>query len=538
MKIKLNLIFVCIISSLSCRSNKEDTLDSILNKYQISNNRIYEPFKKLLKLYRENKNVNCFDPKTRENLWTFATQIKNNSLLKELIKKKDNSLINKANKAGKYPLQLAIDSNNVNAIEMLLDAGSSINIPFKKQENNLLAKFNPGYNIIKEEMKKGNCAFKYSINKCSSYETIRLILEKTNIDINSKVSHIPLIHLFFRLAVFCKSGKRLINYLLNKPNINLNLKLDRGKNILMEAAQLGDLEILKKVWKKIDWKKAKFDINTKSNDGVTALHYTTLNKNISKDVIDFLLSHKAEINLGMNQKNYFKFLDKITPSKFKVDVSKIKKPLYKFFTTSQEYIEEIKKELLEIRKKISPQIYTPVHNAMITLNKNALMIFINKRLTEKVGLGNSTLSHMIDRYIQLKQNLIELGPNKNLLHQQTVSLDIMEAIIVNKNYKITDYEIQQINDSLQRKGNIISYWRIMVDKLKNIVRFKSTILIKTLKKELEKSNKDDQRFALCLIKIFLNHSDLNNKKNTGLLEIAEKKNLNDIKKFLKEKGGL
>jgi len=181
-----------------------------------------------------------------------------NVLLRALPSTKVLELLNQKNKDGKYPLDLAIEENDLEMVRQLIKAGAKVNYII------------PGEN--------GYTPLHLAIAN-SNLELVKILVEEGKADVNAKVNSGNISPAFFLALKYGK--KEIIEYLMSR-SIDLNLTDKRGSNALQYAAYYAtDTEIIQKIINS-----GKIDINYKDKIGISAFGtaYFNLQSYLNEDM--------------------------------------------------------------------------------------------------------------------------------------------------------------------------------------------------------------------------------------------------------------
>lgn len=126
--------------------------------------------------------------------------------------------------------------------------------------------------------------------KENNYEKVKEIIKQKDIDINNNIHDLPIL-IFFTVA----GEEDIVKLLVEREDININIKCKYGATALMYAAKFGKIEIVKLLLNH-----PKININIQDNDvGNTALMHASVNNYIK--IVELLLE-REDININ-NQDN-------------------------------------------------------------------------------------------------------------------------------------------------------------------------------------------------------------------------------------------
>jgi ankyrin repeat protein len=256
----------------------------------------------------------------------FACYKNNIEIVKLLLELKAD--VNVSDKNGNTPLLEACAKNNIEIVKLLLELKADVNVSDKKGFTPLIfACYKNNTDIIKLLLKLKvdvNVSNKDGITPLriacimNNIEIVKLLLElKADVNVSDRYGYTPLLLAckknnieIFKLLIAHKADINLLNkittddvhsnniqmiwnFLISYPEIfilyidNQKLFIDNfdreGKNLLMNAIQIGNIDIIQKILDK------DININAVDSNGDTALHYA-LRKN-DEIIITLLCSH-------------------------------------------------------------------------------------------------------------------------------------------------------------------------------------------------------------------------------------------------------
>lgn len=418
------------------------------------------------------------------------------------------------NEEGENILTFAAKFNKINVLEMLLEAGTDVNvlanragktalmvaIVDNKQRKGIQGSkryeiidklLNKGANVDAKDV-EGNNSLMLAIIEEDTL-TVRKILVK-NIAINAQNSNYETALILSLKKKFQSEVKRkeIVELFLENINIHVNIQDEKGKSALFYIILLKDPELFSKLQSKYD-----LDINMQDKLGKTALMYAIEKRNV-EFAVSLINHHKIDLNLkDFNNKGIFDYVVKFfnrqifNSIKNRKDLQKNNSDLYLSLHNFIEILNYLEKSNLEKanqfftfileRKNFLKNLFSNL--LKISIEENLLIVMQNLMLfTDKLISENSENIEIISQI----SNHITKALSKAYKYDKKVWIDFFWSnfLILNNGYRMIDLEILNKKEENISNISLINFpekvMEFLLKQIKNKDQDKKLIIISNL----------------------------------------------------------
>ncbi|XP_057319438.1 putative ankyrin repeat protein RF_0381 [Microplitis mediator] len=354
-------------------------------------------------------------------------------------------------------LTTAIESDNFEIFELLLDAGANIHPSHTARTPIYVAVDKNNYEITKHLINHGADVNTCFDNKTLLYRAVEnendrivelLIINKANVNQIIEVGCSSNSALYKAVEI---SNLNIVKLLINAPSIDVNLSIDSHEPLLHEAIRQNNYEIIKYL----------IEHGVNINTGYkydTPLNIAIINGN--KEVVKLLIENKAAVKDSLDSlnsplhiaivKNDFEILEML----INIDTTKVNKSYGQspLLTAIHANNFELTRYLIKLGADVNTWYgdLKPLNIAVIFNNKNITKLLIeNKADVNSINMaGKTALGFAVGQEsFELVKILLDSGADINLSSDEDYSP--LQHAIMNGNYRIAEYLINRganIND--------------------------------------------------------------------------------------------